>query len=101
MIHTIVATNQKGDSVELDLADPWAGGIAVVGASGLGPSEGTVNMVDFATSDGSLFNSSRIQSREIELGMTLRRSGIGSSGSSELSTRSFWTSSPIPGRAIL
>lgn len=69
MIHTIVATNQKGDSVELDLADPWAGGIAVVGASGFGPSEGTVNMVDFATSDGSLFNSSRIQSREIELNL--------------------------------
>ena len=69
MIYTILASNDKGDSVELDLADPWAGGIAVVGASGLGPSEGTVNMVDFATSDGALFNSSRIQSREIELNL--------------------------------
>lgn len=37
MIYTIIATNAKGDSVELDLANPWAGGIAVVGASGLGP----------------------------------------------------------------
>ena len=69
MIYKIIATNQKGDSVELDLADPWAGGIAVVGASGLGPSEGTINMVDFATADGALFNSSRIQSREIQLNL--------------------------------
>lgn len=69
MIYKIIATNQKGDNVELDLADPWAGGIAVVGASGLGPSEGTINMVDFATADGALFNSSRIQSREIQLNL--------------------------------
>ena len=76
MIHTIVATNAKGDSVELDLANPWAGGIAVVGASGLGPADGTINTVNFATSDGALFNSSRIKSRDIELHLQFLGSDI-------------------------
>lgn len=76
MIYTIIATNAKGDSVELDLANPWAGGIAVTGASGLGPAEGTINTVNFATSDGSLFNSSRIKSRDIELNLKFLGSDI-------------------------
>lgn len=76
MIYTIVATNAKGDSVELDLANPWAGGIAVVGASGLGPADGTINTVNFATSDGALFNSSRIKSRDIELHLQFLGSDI-------------------------
>lgn len=76
MIYTIVATNAKGDSVELDLANPWAGGIAVAGASGLGPADGTINTVNFATSDGALFNSSRIKSRDIELHLKFLGSDI-------------------------
>lgn len=76
MIYTIVATNDKGDSVELDLANPWAGGIAVTGASGLGPADGTINTVNFATSDGALFNSSRIKSRDIELNLKFIGSDI-------------------------
>lgn len=76
MIYTIVATNDKGDSVEMDLANPWAGGIAVVGASGLGPADGTINTVNFATSDGALFNSSRIKSRDIELHLKFLGSDI-------------------------
>lgn len=76
MIYTIIATNAKGDSVELDLVNPWAGGIAVTGASGLGPAEGTINTVNFATSDGALFNSSRIKSRDIELNLKFLGSDI-------------------------
>lgn len=76
MIYTIIATNAKGDSVELDLANPWAGGIAVTGASGLGPADGTINTVNFATSDGALFNSSRIKSRDIELNLKFLGSDI-------------------------
>ena len=76
MIYTIIATNAKGDSVELDLANPWAGGIAVTGASGLGPAEGTINTVNFATSDGALFNSSRIKARDIELNLKFLGSDI-------------------------
>lgn len=76
MIYTIIATNAKGDSVELDLANPWAGGIAVTGASGLGPAEGTINAINFATSDGALFNSSRIKSRDIELNLKFLGSNI-------------------------
>ena len=76
MIYTIIATNAKGDSVELDLANPWAGSIAVTGASGLGPAEGTINTVNFATSDGALFNSSRIKSRDIELNLKFLGSDI-------------------------
>ena len=76
MIYTIIATNAKGDSVELDLANPWAGGIAVTGASGLGPAEGTINTVNFATTDGALFNSSRIKSRDIELNLKFLGSDI-------------------------
>lgn len=76
MIYTIVVSNDKGDSVELDLTNPWAGGIAVVGASGLGPVDGTINTVDFATSDGALFNSSRIKSRDIELNLKFLGSDI-------------------------
>nr|DAS40726.1 MAG TPA: tail protein [Caudoviricetes sp.] len=76
MIYTIIATNAKGDSVELDLANPWAGGITVTGASGLGPAEGTINTVNFATSDGALFNSSRIKSRDIELNLKFLGSDI-------------------------
>lgn len=75
MINTILASNGKG-SLIMDLKDPWTGGIAVVGASGLGPSEGVINTVDFATADGAIFNSSRIQSREIVLNLKFLGSDI-------------------------
>ena len=42
----------------------------------LGPAEGTINTVNFATSDGALFNSSRIKSRDIELNLKFLGSDI-------------------------
>lgn len=42
----------------------------------LGPADGTINTVNFATSDGALFNSSRIKSRDIELNLKFLGSDI-------------------------
>ena len=69
MIKSITVTNHLGDSIKLDLARPELSGFAVTSITGLGPGTATINTTEMSTSDGSLFNSSRLPARNIVLSL--------------------------------
>lgn len=69
MIKSITVTNYLGDSLKLDLARPELSGFAVVSITGLGPGKATINTAEVSTTDGSLFNSSRLSSRNIVISL--------------------------------
>lgn len=70
MIRSIIVTNYLGDSIELELARPDKSGFAVTSVSGIGPGTATINTTDISTNDGALYNSARVDSRNIVLGIT-------------------------------
>lgn len=65
MIKSLTVTNDIGESLYLPLADPWETGLVIHEIKGLGPSKANVNTTELATSDGSLFNSSRKTQKNI------------------------------------
>lgn len=69
MIKSITVTNYLGDSMKLDLARPEESGFVVCSVTGLGPGEANINTTEVSTNDGSLFNSSRLPSRNIVIGL--------------------------------
>ena len=69
MIKSITVTNYLGDSIKLDLARPELSGFAVTGVEGLGPGKATINTTEVSTTNGGLFNSSRLPSRNIVISL--------------------------------
>lgn len=69
MIRTITFTNYLGDSIKLVLARPEESGFIVQSITGLGPGKANINTTEVATNDGSLFNSSRMPSRNIVISL--------------------------------
>lgn len=67
MIRAVTVTTDTGESLRLELENPWTSGIAVKKIEGISPSSATVNIMDFATTDGGLHISGRIPSRTITL----------------------------------
>lgn len=65
MIKTVTVTNYLGDSIELDLRRPEQSGFLIKSISGLGPSKANINTTEVSTNDGSLFNSARLNQRNI------------------------------------
>lgn len=66
MVKSIKVTNYLGESVEitLDDGDPEHG-LVITSIDGLGPAKANVNTTKLAMSDGSIFNSSRLNERNI------------------------------------
>lgn len=71
MIEYVAVTNFKGERLELPLANPWESCLAVKSITGLGPVDATVNMTNISSSDGAIFNSSRIKTRTVEMTLGL------------------------------
>lgn len=69
MIKTIEVTNYLGDSILLDLAKPEESGFVVQSVTGIGPGKASINTTDSATYDGSVYNSARMDTRNIVLGL--------------------------------
>jgi hypothetical protein len=69
MIKAITITNNLGESIRLDLADPWSSGFIIKSIDGLGPSKATVNFTELATNDGAIDNSVRLNYRNIVLNL--------------------------------
>lgn len=69
MIKTITVTNYLGDSLTLDLFRPEESGFVVESVTGLGPVKATINATELSTTDGSLYNSARVPSRNIVLSL--------------------------------
>ncbi len=67
MIKTLTITNYLGESLLLELARPEKSGLAVLDIDGLGPADSDVNVKEIATSDGAVFNSSRLKTRDIKI----------------------------------
>lgn len=69
MIKTVTVTNYLGDKMVLDLFNPKRSGFAVKGITGLGPVKATVNTTEVPTDDGSLYNSARLNERNIVISL--------------------------------
>lgn len=65
MIRAVTFTNYLGDSIRLVMARPEESGFVIKSITGLGPGKANINTTEVATNDGSLFNSSRLPSRNI------------------------------------
>lgn len=69
MIKSFKVTNYVGDSITLELTRPDKTGFIVKSVDGLGPVKATINMTSTPTYDGALFNSARLDKRNIILSL--------------------------------
>lgn len=65
MVKTFTITNYLGDSIKLEMGRPEKSGFLVKSVSGLGPSKANIITTEVSTNDGSLFNSARLNQRNI------------------------------------
>lgn len=65
MIRSVTVTNYLGEKFKMELTKPELSGFVITSITGLGSGKATINMVDMATTDGSLYNSARVPSRNI------------------------------------
>lgn len=68
MLKSVTITNYLGNSVtyKIEGADPEDGsGLLITEIEGLGPTKADINMTQLATADGGIFNSARVNSRNI------------------------------------
>lgn len=68
MINSLKIQNYYGEelTVTLSEAEPTHG-LLITKIEGIGPSEAQINMTDYATVDGSIYNSSRLEKRIIDI----------------------------------
>ena len=78
MLKQVIITNYRGESVVYRIADcqtniygdpswapPEASGLLITEISGLGPAKANINMTELTTTDGGIYNSARLSSRNI------------------------------------
>lgn len=65
MIKFVTVTNYLGESLLLELSNPWSTGIAITKIEGLGPVKADINTTSISSGDGDRFNSARIGTRNI------------------------------------
>lgn len=69
MIESITVTNGKGETLVISLSDPLSSGFAISGATGVGPVAANVSTTSYASRDGAVFNSARVDIRNIVIGV--------------------------------
>lgn len=67
MIKAVTVTNHLGESILLELANPYATGLAISKIEGLGPGQANISMSDYASMDGSKYSSARLPARDITM----------------------------------
>ncbi len=67
MIKSITVTNPKGESLKIDIFNPETSGLIIRSIDGLGPPEANIGMTELTTTDGSIYSSSRVASRNVVL----------------------------------
>lgn len=65
MIHSVTITNYIGDSITMELKSPEKSGLNIYNIEGLGPGNADINTIDIVTADGALYNSARMNVRNI------------------------------------
>ena len=71
MIKSVKVTNYLGESIKLELGFPEKSGFLIQSITGLGPPKADIHKTEVATNDGSLYNSARVNSRNIVLSLKL------------------------------
>lgn len=79
MLISFIITNFLGESIEMELRRPEKSGFLIKSVSGLGPSKADVNTTAVSTNDGSLYNSARLQERNIVFDILFRETEQGES----------------------
>ena len=69
MIKSVTITNYLGQSLKMELGAPEKSGVLIKKITGLGPAKADINAKELATSDGSVFNSARVNSRNIVMSL--------------------------------
>ena len=67
MIKSVIVTNYLGESIKLILGEPEKSGFLIKSITGLGPGKAEVNTTKLSTIDGSVFNSAKVNERNIVL----------------------------------
>lgn len=75
MIKSITVINYLNESMKLELTRPEESGFIVKPITGLGPVKATINTSEVSTMDGALYNSSRLDKRNIVLNLQFLQSG--------------------------
>lgn len=74
MIRSIIVKNYLNKEITLELTRPDKSGLIVKSIDGLGPAKANVNITDISTSDGGIFNSSRLDKRNIVINLEFLQS---------------------------
>lgn len=69
MIESVTIINYLGDSIVMDLDNPYDSGFAICSINGLGPVKANINVTELATDDGAFYNSARTQTRNITMSL--------------------------------
>lgn len=69
MIKSVIVTNHLGQSLKLELEFPEKSGFAIREITGLGPCKADINFTELSTADGSIYNSARVNSRNIVISL--------------------------------
>lgn len=69
MIKSIKVRNYLNKEITLELTRPELSGLIVKSVEGLGPAKANINVTDISTNDGGLFNSSRLDKRNIVINL--------------------------------
>lgn len=67
MIKSVTVKNNFNESLKLELTRPEDSGFVVKSIDGLGPAKANINVSDISTNDGGIFNSSRLDKRNITI----------------------------------
>lgn len=65
MIKSVTVTNFLGNILKMEMTSPEKSGFIIKEITGLGPCKADINSKELATSDGSVFNSARVTTRNI------------------------------------
>lgn len=65
MIIAVTAINDQGESLRMELRDPWSSGINIVDITGIGAPDADIQTTQIVSSDGDLYASSRAKMRTI------------------------------------
>ena len=69
MLKKVTVTNYIGESITMDLFNPSKSGFNIKSIDGLGPGKATINTKPLSIVDGSIYNSSKVESRNIVLNL--------------------------------
>ena len=71
MIRSVTVINHLGEPLKMELGRPELSGFLIKEITGLGPPKANINSTENSTDDGSVFNSARLDARNIVLTMVL------------------------------